>query len=180
MNQEQESPPLTRKIHVAEIEENVGKTIVLTDAEKAVIKGLLELIELENLSFSYRLSSGSGGRVHLSGRLKADTVQTCVVTLEPIPAAIDMPLDVEFWPAAQIGDLGKEAEDPSQAALEDWPEPITAGTIDLGPIVYETLATALDPYPKKTGASFQWSQAEPEAEVPESGPFAALKQLKKT
>jgi len=180
MNQEQEGPPLTRKIRVADIEENVDKTIVLTDAENATIKGLLELLELESLSFGYRLSSGSGGTVHLSGRLKADTIQTCVVILEPIPTAIDMALDVEFWPAAMIEDLGKRAEDPSQSGVEDWPEPITAGVIDLGPIVYETLATALDPYPKKTGASFQWSQAEPEAEAPESGPFAALKQLKKT
>ena len=180
MNQEQESPPLTRIIRVVEIKENVDQTIVLTEAENAAIKGLLELIELEDLSFGYRLRSGYGGRVHLSGRLKADTVQTCVVSLEPIPAAIDMPLDVEFWPAALIEDLGKKPEDPSQAGVEDWPEPITAGTIDLGPIVYETLATALDPYPKKTGASFQWSQAELGAEAPESGPFAALKQLKKS
>jgi len=51
MNQEQESPPLTRKIRVAEIKENVDQTIVLTEAENAEIKGLLELIELDDLSF---------------------------------------------------------------------------------------------------------------------------------
>jgi len=180
MNQEQEGHPLTRKIRVSEIEENVEHTIVLTEAEREAIKGLLELVELEDLRFDYRLRLGAGGKVYLSGRLKADTVQTCVVSLEPISGPVDVPLDVEFWPAALIEDLAKKAEDPNQAAVEDWPEPITAGTIDLGPIVYETLATALDPYPKKAGASFQWSQAEPEAEVPESDPFAALKQLKKS
>ncbi len=46
----------------------------------------------------------------------------------------------------------------------------------LGPVVYETLATSLDPYPKSAGASFQWSQDGPEEH--ENGPFAGLKRLK--
>jgi len=179
MNQELEGPPLTRKIRVAEIEENAEQAIVLTEAERATIKALLELVELEDLRFGYRLRSGAGGRVHLSGHLKAEAIQTCVVSLEPVPVTIDMPVDIEFWPAPLIEDLERKAEDPSQAGLLDWPESMSDGTIDLGPIVYETLATALNPYPKKDGASFQWSQAERDAEAPESGPFEALKQLKK-
>src|SRR3972149_470610 len=61
------------------------------------------------------------------------------------------------------------------------PEPIAGGEIDLGPIIYEPLATALDPYPKREGARFQWSQggAEGQGEEGGKGPFAALAKLKR-
>jgi hypothetical protein len=45
--------------------------------------------------------------------------------------------------------------------------------------MYETLATALDPYPKRPDASFDWSQASPPAAgEARTGPFAALAALK--
>lgn len=178
-NEQPQAPPLTRKIRVAEIEDNAQAALRVTEAERASIAELLDLVALHALGFHYRLRHGGGGRVHLSGRLTADATQTCVVTLEPVPASIDVPVEVEFWPQAFIEDLEKKAEDPSQSGLIDWPEPITDNTIDLGPVVYESFATALDPYPKKEGASFQWSQGASEAEDRESSPFAALKQLKK-
>jgi uncharacterized metal-binding protein YceD (DUF177 family) len=101
-----------------------------------------------------------------------------VVSLEPVETAIDVPVEVEFWPAPLIEELERKAEDPGQSGLLDWPEAITDGTIDLGPMIYETLATTLDPYPKKAGVSFQWSEGPESAEGSESGPFAALKRLK--
>jgi uncharacterized metal-binding protein YceD (DUF177 family) len=178
-NEEPQAPPLTRKIRVSEIADNADASVSVTEAERASIAGLLELMALNALDFDYRLRRGGGGRVHLSGRLTADATQTCVVTLEPVPASIDVPVAVEFWPETLIEDLEKKAEDPSQSGLIDWPEPITDDTIDLGPVVYESFATALDPYPKKEGASFEWSQGASASEDRESGPFAALKQLKK-
>jgi hypothetical protein len=50
----------------------------------------------------------------------------------------------------------------------------------LGPVIYDTLATALDPYPKREGVRFAWSEADAEAAGAEKakGPFAALKRLK--
>ena len=177
-NQEPQSPPLTRRVRVSEIEDDVAKTIALTEAERGAIVDLLDLVALEDLGFDYRLRWGGGGRVHLSGRLKANATQTCVVTLEPVPASIDVPVELEFWPHALVEELEKKAEDPSHAGLVDWPEAIVDDTIDLGPVVYETFATSLDPYPKKEGASFQWSQGAAAPEASESSPFAALKQLK--
>lgn len=175
-----QGPPLTRKVRVSDIEDEASKTIAITEAERAEIVDLLDLVALDALDFDYRLRRGGGGRVHLSGHLKADATQTCVVTLEPVPATLDIPVEIDFWPRPAIESLEKRAsEDPSQAGLIDWPEAITDDTIDLGPVVYETFATALDPYPKKEGASFQWSQGNSEPEDRETGPFAALKQLKK-
>jgi uncharacterized metal-binding protein YceD (DUF177 family) len=177
-DREPQGPPLTRKVRVSEIEDDVAKSIAITETERAAIVDLLDLVALDNLHFDYRLRRGGGGRVHLAGRLKANATQTCVVTLEPVPAEIDVPVEVEFWPSALIDDLEKKADEPGHLDLVDWPEAITDDSIDLGPVVYETFATSLDPYPKKEGASFQWSQDGSEPEARESSPFSALKQLK--
>jgi len=170
--------PLSRKLRTADIEENVPLKIEATRAEMADIVRLLDLVSLDGLTLDYRLRREAAGRMHLSGRLVAAVTQTCVVSLEPVEQAIDLPVEIEFWPQAFIAELENKAEDPGHAGLLDWPEAIVDGMIDLGPVVYESLATALDPYPKREGAKLQWAPEAEEAGRSESGPFAALKQLK--
>jgi hypothetical protein len=102
------------------------------------------------------------------------------VTLEPVESTLDIPVEIEFWPASQIEAYADTADEAASHGLLDWPEPIEEGKIDLGPIIYQTVATSLDPYPKREDASFSWSEAglkTPSTEE-EKGPFAALKQLK--
>ena len=50
--------------------------------------------------------------------------------------------------------LSGSAEETGSQGLLDWPEAVVDGRIDLGPVIYESLATSLDPYPKRPGASF--------------------------
>jgi uncharacterized protein len=178
MDKDAEGPPLSRKLRITDIDETVEHRIEATPDEMADIVALLDLLGLEGLTVDYRLRHGAGGRIHLAGRLKARATQTCVVSLDPVDAAIDAPMEVEFWPVPLVEELERKAEDPGHAGLLDWPETIADGMIDLGPVIYESLATALDPYPKQAGASFQWSQGAETAEGGESGPFAALKRLK--
>jgi len=114
--------------------------------------------------------------------VKAAVTQTCVISLDAVESALDVAVEVEFWPVALIEERQSGAEEPGSHGPIDWPEPIADGKIDLGPVIYETLATALDPYPKREGASFQWSQgAAPDqrGEV-RRGPFAALAKLKRS
>ncbi|MEZ5829093.1 MAG: DUF177 domain-containing protein [Hyphomicrobiales bacterium] len=176
MSKTSEAPPLSRKVRVVDIEDNAPLRLEPTPAEMADVATLLDLVALEGLAFDYHLRR-DGARVHLNGRLKARVTQTCVVTLEPVGSLIDVPVTIEFWPATSVEELEHKVEDPEQSGLLDWPEAISDGTLDLGPVVYETLATALDPYPRREGASFEWSQDASEAEARETGPFAALKQL---
>jgi hypothetical protein len=98
-----------------------------------------------------------------------------------VPQALDVPIEVAFWPPSQIRDMEKAAaEDPVSQGILDWPEWIIDGKIDLGPVLYEGLATALDPYPRAEGVNFAWADPEGEEEGPAapSGPFAALGRLK--
>jgi uncharacterized metal-binding protein YceD (DUF177 family) len=172
--------PLARKLRVETIGEGTSGTIETTQEERAAIARLLDLVALDRLVFDYRLVPSSGQRIRMTGRLSANVVQTCVVSLDPAPSELDVPVEIEFWPEGAVAALEKSAEEDAGASVLDWPEPIKDGTIDLGKVVYETLATTLDPYPKKAGASFEWSEGQADETGPrESGPFAALERLKR-
>ena len=180
MNSEADRAVLARTLRVDEIRDGASGEIAVTKAEMDAIAGMLDLVALEGLTFNYRLDHGGGGRVHLTGRLHANVTQTCVVSLDPVEANLDVPVEVEFWPVSLIDELKRSTEEPGNLGLLDWPEAVVDGRIDLGPVIYETLATALEPYPKREGVSFDWSQG-PSEEAPsaKSGPFAALAALKR-
>ncbi len=180
MTSEAEPAPLSRIFKVDEINDSASGEIVATKAELDAIARLLDLVRLEGLTFAYRFTHGGSGRLRLTGRLKADVTQTCIVSLDPVDARIDVPVELEFWPEALLETAESSAELPGSVVLLDGPEPIVSGRIDLGVAAYETLATSLDPYPKREGVSFDWSQGEPnQAQEAQSGPFAALAALKR-
>jgi hypothetical protein len=180
--QEQESvpPPLTRTLRVDELKEDEERVIEVNRAERETIATLLALRALDRLTFAFRLHRRGQGRLALQGTLAAAVAQTCVVSLEPLESTLDVPVEVEFWPVPMIDDLAASPDEAASHGTLDWPEPIEGGKIDLGPVIYETLATALDPYPKREGASFAWSEAQDGGAGPErsESPFAALKRLK--
>ncbi len=171
-----EAPLIERHVKVDDIKDGEQGLITATPSECRAIAKILDLITLERLALTYRLRPEGGGRVGLTGSLAARMTQTCVVSLEPVEAHLEVPVEVEFWPLASIAALEREATDKDHA-LRDWPEPIFDGKIDLGPVIYETLATALEPYPKREGAQLEW-QAAPESKREPEGPFAALARLK--
>ncbi len=55
-------------------------------------------------------------------------------------------------------------------------EPLEHDRIDIGRIVYEALSAGLDPYPRKEGAGFEWT--DPKAAEGAGKPFAVLKKLR--
>ncbi|MGH7185011.1 MAG: DUF177 domain-containing protein, partial [Pseudomonadota bacterium] len=115
--------------------------------------------------------------LRVEGRFEAEVAQSCVVTLEPIAAR----LAASF--SALFGEGG-----PGLAALaqgadgSDPPEPIERGVIDVGETVAQHLALALDPYPRKPGASVprEYSATEEAGSREERrNPFAGLGSLKR-
>jgi uncharacterized metal-binding protein YceD (DUF177 family) len=180
MSKDMEHSPLSRQLKIDEIRDGASGSIEATKTEMAEIAQLLDLPGLDDLVMTYRLSRAGTGRFRLKGDLKARVTQTCIVSLEPVESNLDVPVEAEFWPAEMIAAHEEDAEEHGSAALADWPEPIDDGRIDLGPILYETLATSLDPYPKMEGVSFQWSEG---SEMPgleeKTSPFAALGALKR-
>src|SRR6478609_10024820 len=98
----------------------------------AEVAGLREIL---SASASLDIVPDSGGRFHVTGRVRARVGQTCVVTLDPIENDIDEPIDLMFAPPEQIpvlADLVDEAAVDEGGEIPDLPEPIENGVIDLG------------------------------------------------
>jgi uncharacterized metal-binding protein YceD (DUF177 family) len=132
--------------------------------ERAALAGRFELLDLPALSAEVSVRPGMGGVWTVSGRLRADVVQACVVSLEPVPQAIDETFELRFAAGAEVN-----SDDP------DAPEPLEGDTLDVGAIVADHLSLALDPFPRAPGATYE-PAAEPADAKP--NPFAALEQLK--
>jgi uncharacterized metal-binding protein YceD (DUF177 family) len=153
-----------------------GLHVDLTADEKlrADIARLAGLAALPRLDASFDVTRHGRSGLHVIGRVSATVGQTCGVTLEPIENEIDEAVDLVFVPAAAEpgGDHDRrEVEIP----LEDAPEVLEDGTIDLGAVATEFLTLGIDPYPRKPGTVFQ----SPSVGDDFAQPFAALAALKK-
>jgi Large ribosomal RNA subunit accumulation protein YceD len=146
------------------------------DAARAAMADLAGLREVMSASASFDLTLRSGGRVHVTGEVRARIGQTCVVTLDPIENAIDEMIDLMFAPPEQIPSLSALTEEAaaSDEEIPDPPEPIVNGVIDLGRLATDALFLAIDPYPRRPDATFELPA---EIADPADHPFAALKAL---
>lgn len=138
--------------------------VTASEAERTALGRRFELLDLPGLQAQVTVQPGMGGVWTVSGRLRAEVVQACIVTLEPVPQSIDETFDLRFAAGAKAS-----ADDP------DAPEPLEGDTIDVGAIVADHLSLALDPFPRAPGATYEPS---PDAADAKPNPFAALEQLK--
>jgi uncharacterized metal-binding protein YceD (DUF177 family) len=147
-----------------------------SEATRAALADIAGLREIMSASASFDLKLKSGGRVHVTGEVRAQVGQICVVTLDPIENEIDEAIDLMFAPPEQIPSLSFLTEEAAATDEEvpDPPEPIVNGVIDLGRLATDVLLLAIDPYPRRRDAVF-----EPPVETidPADHPFAALKAL---
>ena len=147
-----------------------------TPEERETIARTLELAGCTSLIANYKLSPRSEGHFRLAGTLTARVEQTCVVTLEPLSNEISESYSVDFWPDSKL-----PAQDGGLVDVHDEPdmEPIIAGRIEAGRVIFECLAGAIDLFPRKPGATFEQPSDSTEAKSSESsGPFAALAKIR--
>lgn len=174
-----EPDPWRVPIIVAQIPDTgLHREIEASAAERKVMAEVAGAREILSANASFDVVPKSGGRLHVTGHVRARVGQTCVVTLDPIENEIEEEVDLTFAPEAEarrLSDLiegGKDGEEPPEVI--DPPEAIINGIIDLGRLATDALFLAIDPYPRKPGAVFE---AEVVALDPEDHPFAALKAL---
>ena len=137
------------------------------EAPTAARDGVVQLASiraLPRLTATFDLTRRGAG-VQVSGQVNAVVGQTCVVSLEPMETALDEPIDVTFSPSVEA--VSTDVDEP--------PEPLVDGVVDLGAIATEFLLLAIDPYPRKEGVKF----AAPQTEDGGPHPFDALETLKK-
>ena len=114
-----------------------------------------------------------GRQVRADIHVRADIVQTCVVTLDDLDTTLDEEFSLTFDPDVRPSG---EFDEPLSLIGDDPPEPLVDETVDAGVAIGEMMALAIDPWPRRPGAridsDFAAIQAHP------ASPFAVLKSLK--
>jgi uncharacterized metal-binding protein YceD (DUF177 family) len=170
-------PEFSRPIEVDEIgTDGVEVEIAAEPPEREALARRFGLVGIAHLAATATVKRISRRLFRVDGSFEADVVQTCVVTLEPFSTRLAQPFSASF------GEAG-----PGLSALvtgleeDEQPEPIEGGVIDIGETVAQYLALALDPYPRKPGASVpqEYGAGEGKGEGPSGNkPFAGLGSFK--
>lgn len=149
-------------------------TVTADEAERAALARRFGVIAIDALSADFAVRRDAAGIV-ARGTLSGAVVQACGVTGEPVPQTIDEAFDLRFLP--EPGGAADEVE-----LNEDECDTVfySGGAIDLGEAAAETLALALDPFPRSANAEAALREAGVLSDEDNpTGPFAALAKLRK-
>ncbi|MFO0993352.1 MAG: DUF177 domain-containing protein [Hyphomicrobiales bacterium] len=145
--------------------EGSSETVAAEPKELIALAKRLDVPALHALTANLKVEPWRGGGLKITGRFRADLEQICVVTLDPFRDTLEGQVERIYLPEAAVA-----------ASDEDEADHLVEGAADLGELVTEALALALDPYPRKPGVSFEGAEF-----GTESAPagFAVLAALKK-
>jgi hypothetical protein len=155
-----------------------GRDLALSvePVDRLWIADQLGITAVEKLEVKLHAVRFKGG-MRVTGRLVATTVQPSVVSLEPVTQEIAEPIERVFLPGGQK-DFAAQADAEIFVDLEgeDVPDHFEGNEADLTDLIVETLALAIDPYPRLPGESVGalGDDGDTEADLP----FAGLKILK--
>ncbi|WP_341208053.1 DUF177 domain-containing protein [uncultured Sphingomonas sp.] len=141
--------------------------------ERLALSRRFGLVSLDRLSATFAIRR-DGAAVIARGRVSAAVVQSCTVTGTPLPTTVDEEVALRFVEPATAAE-GDEEVELSGDALDTIE--IEGGGIDLGEASAETMALALDPFPRSPDAAAVLKQAGVISEE-EAGAFGALAGLK--
>jgi uncharacterized metal-binding protein YceD (DUF177 family) len=138
----------------------------------------VEAIKAFSAELDVRPWGKTGFRV--SGRVTADVIQSCVVTLEPVEGRVDEAVEVKLAPISDAERYAPKTTPDGEIIVDveadDIPDFFDGPTIDVGAIAAEFFMLGLDPYPRKPGVEFT---PLPDPGKAETLPFAKLAALKK-
>ena len=139
-------------------------------AEREALAARFGLVAIDRLAADFTLRRDAMGIV-AEGRVEAMLTQACSVTGDPLPARVDEAVALRFVPESASGEE-VELSDGDLDVVE-----YEGGAIDLGEAAAETMALALDPFPRGPDAAAVLRQAGVLSED-EAGPFGGLAALR--
>ena len=171
----QHEPEFSFIIHPSELtDKEVKYELSAESAERAALAERFGLLALERFESTLAIKFLKREKaIRLTGRLDATVVQSCVVSMVPVENAVTEEFEIFFREENQID------KDDVEEIIEF--EPYSGDEIDIGEVVSEELALALDPYPRSPQSADELlGPYLPEPEDPGTKPFAALAALKRT
>ena len=148
-----------------------GKMPFRMDANAAECKELTDrfgFAELAVLTAEVKIVKIGPAHWHVKGRLLAELVNYCGVTGELVSESVDFEIEERYG-------LGPDEGVDIEVSLDGF-EPLVNGPIDLGEIVAQSLAIAVNPWPRSEGAPRIFLTGE----AAKDHPFAGLSALKRS
>jgi len=168
------TPELSHPLALGDIGEDEVVVEITADAnQRRRLAARFDLVAVAAIEAVLRVHRAPAGRLLVRGRITAEVVQRCVVSLEPVAARIEAEV-ARTYAGGRAAAAGPEVV--VEALAGEIVEALPAGALDLGEVVAEELGLAIDPYPRKPGASLAEAPA-PAASPP--SPFAVLARLRR-
>lgn len=115
--------------------------ISASEDERARLAERFDILAIDALGADLVMDWLKPGKVlSVKGRFSAQVTQSCVITLDPVPANLDEEIDIVF---SRNPKETADIIDPNEAELLDGEE------VDIGEIVAEELSLSLNPYPRR-------------------------------
>jgi hypothetical protein len=146
------------------------------EAQRAAIAESLKILAVDRFVAELTVVPLRGG-LRAQGFVDAVVQQASIISQEPVEETLREEIDRVFLPAPK----GEKSPAPGSEVfidLEDdeFPDHIDGSEVDLSALMLETLALALDPYPRRPGETVESLNLKNEGE---ENPFAKLAALKK-
>lgn len=154
-------------------EAGVEIALVPNEAERAQIASWAEVSAVPRFEAKIMLKRLSPTRFSYVADLRAEVVQPCSVTLEPVTQKIEEKFTRELHLTHATRHRPELVELAPGAGDDEAPEEIESPRYDVAGPVLEEFSLAIDPYPRAPGVAYR----PPPDEKPES-PFAVLARLK--
>ncbi|GMG81679.1 DUF177 domain-containing protein [Paralimibaculum aggregatum] len=153
--------------------------LVPTDEENAALARFLDVVALAGVRLTGRMVPWQEAGWRFEGQLAAEVEQACVITLEPVRAHVDQPVERRYLPRAD----GATPDAAEETEVDDDAPDRFADRIDLVETLAEALALAIEPYPRAEGAELGRMVVGPPGTAPLTDeamrPFAGLEALKR-
>ncbi len=134
----------------------------------------IDVLEVKNLSADLILEH-NGGSIKVSGSLKADIVQACIVSLEPVDEHVEEKFE-SFFTDIKPKYLELAVEEILVPDEETVPEYTEDGSIDIAELVVQHLSLAMNEYPRLEDVD-KSKLIKQEEDIKKDNPFAVLKDL---
>lgn len=172
---------LSRVVGLADLDDGPVTTTVEASAEEcAALAERYGIPAVSRVKARVTLTEQAGD-VLLEGDLEATVTQSCVVTLEPVDSTIASGITVRYMSpdvfAALRDGMEEEVLDDETEDVEPLPDLNAGQWIDVGEVVAQYLALALEPYPRKPGVELDVRVTGSDAGEARPNPFDVLKKL---
>lgn len=169
------APEFSRLERIDTIGEGARSVSITADAaERSALAERFGLLAVDRLEATFRVQRDAAGVV-ARGEVRASVVQACSVTEEPLPVTVSEDVALRF-----VTEQEAAAEEEIELDLDALDTmPYDGAAIDLGEAAAETMALALDPFPRgpNAAAALRAAGVISEDDAKPAGALAGLKSL---